>query len=170
MGFSDAVSILSLVISVIALAITAFVSLRQVALMRHANLLPAFVDLLQEFRSGDLYSHQDFILHELKDHSVEGGYSGLGSDERRSFLIMFDYLSSMACLVSFGIVTVYHIYAMYGYVFQDMWAQMRPFIEKERELTGREIGFAVEDLCHRLSKVDHARMVREIRIQPTSLS
>jgi hypothetical protein len=137
--------------------------------MRHANLLPAFVDLLQEYRSSDFYSHQYFILHELKHHSAEGGYSGLGSNERRSFLIMFDYLSSMACLVSFGIVTVYHVYAMYGYVFQDMWTQMRPFIEKERKLTGREIGFVVEDLCRKLSKVDHATMVREVKIQPTGL-
>jgi hypothetical protein len=169
MGFSNAVSVLSLVISVIALAITAFVSLRQVGLMRHANLLPAFVDLLQEFRSSDFYSHQDFILHELKNNSAEGGYSGLGSNERTSFLIMFDYLSSMACLVSFGIVTVYHVYATYGYVFQDMWTQMRPFIEKESELTGREIGFVVEDLCRKLSKVDYAAMIREMRIQPTSL-
>jgi len=81
---------------------------------------------------------------------------------------MFDYLSSMACLVDFGIVTVYHVYATYGYVFQDMWTQMRPFIEKEGELTGRKIGFVVEDLCRKLSKVDHATMVREMRIQPTN--
>jgi hypothetical protein len=92
------------VISLIALAITAFVSLRQVALMRHANLLPAFVDLLQEFRSGDFYSHQDFILHKLGSLSSEGGYSGLGKNERTHFLKMFDHMSSMACLVSFGIV------------------------------------------------------------------
>jgi hypothetical protein len=169
MDFSNAVSVLSLVIAIIALAITAVVSLRQVALMRHANLLPAFVDLLQEFRSNDFYSHQDFILNKLKDHSADAGYSGLGSNERRSFLIIFDYLSSMACLVSFGIVTVYHVYAMYGYVFQDMWTQMRPFIEKERELTGREIGFVVEDLCRKLSKVNHATMVQEMGIQPMSL-
>jgi len=166
MGFSNAVSILSLVISVIALAITAFVSLRQVALMRHANLLPAFVDLLQEFRSSDFYTHQDFILYKLKNYSAENGYSGLEANERKSFLIMFDYLSSMACLVNFGIVTVYHVYATYGYVFQDMWTEMRPFIEKESRLTDREIGFVVGDLCRKLSEVDHAAMVRAMKIQP----
>ena len=159
------ISVLSLVIALIALAITAVVSLRQVALMRHANLLPAFVDLLQEFRSGDFYSHQDFILHKLGSLSAEGGYSGLSKNERTHFLKMFDYMSSMACLVSFGIVDIHHVFAMYGYVFQDMWAQMRPFVDKERELKGREIGFAVEDLCRRLSNVDYADVAREMRLQ-----
>ena len=78
---------------------------------------------------------------------------------------MFDYMSSMACLVSFGIVNIHHVFAMYGYVFQDMWAQMRPFIDKERELKGHEIGFAVEDLCRRLSNVDYADVAREMRLQ-----
>ena len=159
------ISVLSLVISLIALAITSFVSLRQVALMRRANLLPAFVDLLQEFRSGDFYSHQDFILYKLRNYSAKEGYSGLGENERTHFLMMFDYMSSMACLVSFGIVDIHHVFAMYGYVFQDMWAQMRPFVDKERELTNREIGFAVEDLCRKLSNVNFGAVAREIRLQ-----
>src|SRR5215472_3130140 len=163
MDFSNAISILSLVISLIALVISALVSLRQIVLMRHSNLLPAFVNLLQEFRSGNYYSQQDFILYELQNYPVEKGYSGLDSDARTQFLLMFDYMTSMAGLVSFGVINIYHVYAIYGYVFQDMWIQMRPFIEKEGELKGRKIGFAVEDLCRKLSSVDHAAMMREIR-------
>ena len=43
-----------------------------------------------------------------------------------------------------------------------MWQQMRPFVEKERERTGREIGFMVDDLCRRLSSVNHATMTRQL--------
>jgi len=165
MDFSNAISILSLVISLIALVISAFVSLRQIALMRHSNLLPAFVNLLQEFRSGNYYSQQDFILYELHNYPVEKGYSGLDPDARTQFLLIFDYMASMAGLVSFGVINIYHVYAIYGYVFQDMWAQMQPFIEKEGELKGYRIGFVVDDLCRKLSSVDRAAMMREMRIE-----
>jgi hypothetical protein len=159
-------SVLSLAIALVAVAITTLVSVRQAALMRHANELPAFVDLLQEYRSGDFYVHQQFILHDLGNLSPRQGYSGLRPSARRHFLIMFDYLSSMACLVSFDIVTVYHVYAIYGYLFQDLWAQMRPFVLQERELKGRDIGFVVEDLCRKLAAVDHETMARKLGIQP----
>jgi hypothetical protein len=76
---------------------------------------------------------------------------GLPRGQRRHFLIMFDYMSSMACLVSFEIVTINHVFAMYGFLFQDLWSQMRPFVEREREPTGREIGFVVEDLRQALA-------------------
>jgi len=165
MDVSNAISVLSLAISLIALVFSILVSLRQTMLMKHSNLLPAFVNLLQEFRSGNYYSQQDFILYRLRYHSVERGYSGLDSDARTQFLLMFDYMSSMAGLVSFGVINIYHVYAIYGYVFRDMWDQMRPFVEKEGELKGRTIGFAIDDLCNKLAKVDHAAMMREIRIE-----
>jgi len=156
MDLSYALSVLSLGLSLAAIMVTAYISIRQVTLMRHANELPAFVDLLQEYRSGDFYAHQYFILNDLKKYSPGKGYSGLKVRQRKHFLTIFDYMSSMACLVSFDIVTINHIFAMYGYVFQDMWGQMRPFIERERELTGRDIGFVVEDLCGKLSDASHA--------------
>lgn len=166
---NNVLSVASFAVALVAVAITTLVSVRQAALMRHANELPAFVDLLQEFRSSDFYVHQQFILHDLRERTPKRGYSGLKPPDQRQFLIMFDYLSSMACLVSFDIVTVYHVYAMYGYLFQDLWAQMRPFVLRERELKGRDIGFVVEDLCRKLAAVDHEAMARKLGIQPSLL-
>jgi hypothetical protein len=163
-GFGDTLSIISLVLSLVAITITAYLSVRQVTLMRHANELPAFVDLLQEYRSGNYYAHQYFILNDLQAFSPQKGYSGLPPRQRKHFLVMFDYMSSMACLVSFNIVSVNHVFAMYGYLFQDIWHQMRPFVEKERELTGREIGFMVEYLCRKLSDFSHTTAVGDLPI------
>jgi hypothetical protein len=120
---------------------------------------------LQEYRSGNFYTHQYFILNDLQTYSPEKGYSGLPPRQRKHFLVMFDYMSSMACLVSFDIVSVNHVFAMYGYLFQDIWHQMRPFVEKERELTGREIGFMVEYLCQKLSEFSHATAVGNLPIR-----
>jgi hypothetical protein len=164
MGLSNALSVVSLVLAVVAIIATAYISVRQASLMHHANELPAFVDLLQEYRTGDFYVHQYFIINDLKKYSPDKGYSGLAPGQRRHFLIMFDYMSSMACLVSFEIVTINHVFAMYGFLFQDLWSQMRPFVEREREPTGREIGFVVEDLCGKLSRVRYADVARNLRI------
>jgi hypothetical protein len=164
MEFSTALSIASLMLSMVAIIIAAYMSVRQVRLMRHANELPAFVDLLQEYRSGDLYVIQSFILNDLGEYSAERGYSGLPALQRKQFLTMLDYMTSMACLVGFDIVGINHIFAMYGYLFQNMWNQMRPFVEKERERTGHDIGYIVEDLCRKLSKVDPKRFRRDLRL------
>jgi hypothetical protein len=167
MGLSDVLSIVSLALSLVAIITAGYISVRQATLMHHANELPAFVDLLQEYRTGDFYVHQYFIINDLKKCSPKNGYSGLTPEQRKHFLIMFDYMSSMACLVSFEIVTINHVFAMYGFLFQDLWSHMRPFVERERELTGREIGFVVEDLCHKLSRVSYAAVARNLRISDT---
>ena len=164
MELSSALSVASLVLSLVAIVIAAQLSIRQVKLMRHANEVPAFVDLLQEYRSSDFYVYQDFILNGLSGYAAENGYTGLPLAQRKQFLAMFDYMTSMACLVGFGIVGVNHIFAMYGYLFQDMWIKMLPFVEKERERTGRQIGSIVEEMCRKLSNVDHAIFLRDLRL------
>ncbi len=162
MGSSNALSIASLALSLIAIIIAAYISIRQVRLLRHANEVPAFVDLLQEYRSGDLYVIQDFILNDLSQYDKSQGYSGLPLPQRKQFLTMLDYMTSMACLVGFDIVNINHIFAMYGYLIPAMWSKMRPFVEKERELTGHKIGFIVEELCRKLSNVDHEKFLRDL--------
>jgi hypothetical protein len=164
MGFDDGLSVISLTLSLAAVVIAAYLSVRQVTLMRQANELPAFVDLFQEYRTGDFYVHQYFIINDLPAYSTEKGYTGLPPEQRRHFLVMFDYMSSIACLVKFDIVTVNHVFAMYGYLFQDMWHRMQPFVEKERELTGREIGFMVEYLCGKLRDFDEETAIDNLPV------
>jgi len=129
--------------------------------MRHANELPAFVDLCQEYRSSDLYVCENFILNDLSNYTAEYGYSGLPLAQRKQFLTILDYMTSMACLVGFDIVGINHIFAMYGYLFPDMWSKMRPFVENEGVLTGRKIAYIVEELCEELRNVNHAKFLRK---------
>jgi hypothetical protein len=161
MGFSNALSIASLMLSLIAIIVAARMSIHQVRQMRHANEqmhhaneLPAFVDLCQEYRSSDLYVIENFILNDLCEYTAEYGYSGLPLAQRKQFLTMLDYMTSMACLEGFDIVEIDHIFAMFGYLFPNMWSKMQPFIKKEEGRTEHEIARIVEQLCDKLSKND----------------
>jgi hypothetical protein len=164
MSLSDIASLVSLVLSSAAIGISGFLSIRQIRVMRQANQLPAVVELLQEYRSDGFVEHQDYILNKLSRHDPSGGYSGLNFEARRHFLPVFDYLSSMACLVAFRVVSVEHIFALYGFLIPRLWRAMLPYVEEERRLTGNDVGFIIQGLVSHLESTTSREVAQQLRI------
>jgi hypothetical protein len=79
MDVSDSIT---LVLSIVALAVSGFLAFRQNMLQKLTNNAPALVDLLSQFRSSAVHEGFEFVCTELDRYEPEKGLSGLPPDVR----------------------------------------------------------------------------------------
>jgi hypothetical protein len=79
----NVLSISALLLSLLALAVSTRLTIKQQAIQRHANTLPALAMLLAEFRSADFHESYEYVCARLEEHPADCGISGLPPEARR---------------------------------------------------------------------------------------
>jgi hypothetical protein len=146
-----ALSIASLALSLIAIATSTLLLLRQTIFMRHANEMPVSVGLYQEFRSAEFQAAEEYILKSLPgDYDPSIGLSNLPTEARNPSYKVASFYSSLGALVTLGIVDERFAVSLLGDAAERDWRTLEPYIVRERELCGDEYVFAFyEDLVCR---------------------
>jgi hypothetical protein len=130
-------NVTALALSAVSLAISVALALRQVATMRHANQLPVFVELTQEFRDEDFQHAEYYVTERLaKEQSPKLGISGLPEVQRDAVSRVVTLFSTFAALTSFRMVPESMIVALFGFRANRVWTALEPVITREREIRG----------------------------------
>ena len=163
----NVLSLAAVVISIIAVAISMLFGFRQVRLMRHANYVPAIVDLVTEFRSAQFNDHFRYVCERLQeDHSSELGISSLPDEARTAVYDVAYYLSTFATLSTLRIIKPETLLALFHNRIFVAWAALEPFVIREREVgsAGRHLLALLESFVTRYNgRVDEsvAKLVAE---------
>lgn len=149
---SIALNITSLLLSVVAVATSTLILVRQTVFMRHANEIPVSVELYQEFRSAEFQAAEEYVLKALlasNDQSI--GLSNLPSEARNPSYRVAAFYSSIGALVTLGLVDERFAVSLLGDAAERDWRTLEPYIFRERQLCGDDYVFAFyEDFVCRI--------------------
>ncbi|MFY1674909.1 hypothetical protein ACN27G_34055 [Plantactinospora sp. WMMB334] len=135
MDVNLAVNIAAIVISLSAVALSAFFGLRQLRSMRRANSTVVAIELLtRECRSDAFLDSEEFVLYELSSHPPDGGVNGLRPEHRRHATRVGLFFSSLGALSVFGGIETKMIVGLVPTRARRAWVALEPYILAERQL------------------------------------
>ncbi|WP_051808112.1 DUF4760 domain-containing protein [Actinoplanes subtropicus] len=134
MADGQTLGVAALVVSLLALVISAVFAARQVVLMRNANYVPVLIDLLSQFRSMEFNDNYRFICTRLPvEHDSVGGITGLPDDVREKIYDVAYYYQVFAALTALGVLQDQHIIVVLRDRIIHVWEAIEPFVLVERE-------------------------------------
>ncbi|MFJ8056554.1 hypothetical protein [Streptomyces sp. NPDC096142] len=127
-------NLLALFISICAVAISLLFGLRQLAIARHANYIPALLDLLGEFRRVEFHERYDYVCSRLREeHSPELGLSGLPPEAKKSVYSVAYFFQTLAGMYALGVIGEDVAMVMVRGRVKSVWRAVEPYVLKERE-------------------------------------
>ncbi|MFI9310941.1 DUF4760 domain-containing protein [Streptomyces triculaminicus] len=133
-------------LSGVALFIAVYTAISQAVLLRRGNQLPAYVDLLADFRSMEFHDRYRFVTQRLSvEYDPVLGLSGLPDEARRQVYDTVYYYQNIAVLRLAGIVDDEMMALLRGRVIK-VWEAVAPFVERERELMGANGPYMLRNL------------------------
>ncbi|MFF0087357.1 hypothetical protein ACFYR1_48105 [Streptomyces canus] len=153
MDISTMINTGAVVVSVSALAISSWLARNQFTAQRHGNHVGPVLDLLSELRSLDFQRNYAFIRDELPQLPSDSGISGLDLDAQRKIYDVGYFLQLWAVLAYLDIIDERFVNALLRRRYLEIWAALKPFVNKERELLGvpdSAILSVLEDFVKRL--------------------
>ncbi|MFK4227619.1 hypothetical protein [Streptomyces sp. NPDC019890] len=127
---------LAIILSVVALASSTYLAFYQTVLMRRANYLPVYVDLLTAFRSSEFHEQYRFVTEILPvEHDAQLGFSGLPDDAKKAAYNIAYYYQNFAVLRLIGIIDE-EVIALLHLRIVKVWQSLEPFVRREREIMG----------------------------------
>ncbi|MET9888847.1 hypothetical protein ABZZ47_01290 [Streptomyces sp. NPDC006465] len=147
---SLAINLVSLLISLIALAISAYLAHRQASAAHGANLIPVIFNSFREWRQPDFVQTQKYILASLSiDHDAEMGLSGIPEPLQSQIDKVAIFYDDLGKLVAYRALDWKIVVGTFGVTTVKVWAELRPFIYREREIRGTRHMACFEDLACR---------------------
>jgi len=126
----------ALVVSLLALIISAAFGARQILLMRNANYVPVLIDLLGQFRSLEFNDNYHFVCTRLAvEHEPASGISSLPDEVRAKIFDVAYYFQLFATLAALRVVRDDHIIPVIRDRVVQVWDAIEPFVLAEREST-----------------------------------
>ncbi|MFJ3673366.1 hypothetical protein ACIPSE_43625 [Streptomyces sp. NPDC090106] len=130
---STVFNLLAITVSVAALVASLWFGARQVRTARHANHLPALMDLLSEFRSVRLHDQYQYVCTRLvQEHDPDAGLRGLPHEVREIVYNVAYFFQTLASLYAMGIIDESTATLMVRRRAATVWKALRPFVERER--------------------------------------
>ncbi|GAA2589594.1 hypothetical protein GCM10010435_80250 [Winogradskya consettensis] len=128
-------SLSSLVVSILALAVSGGVAVRQLVRMRHSNMLPVALDLFREFRTGQFRDNMRYIVEDLWTEHPPGDDTGildLPDNDRARVIPVVSYFNNVGVLVANGVVDETVVRGFMGQSVLRAWDRAAPYLRAER--------------------------------------
>ncbi|MFM9633512.1 MULTISPECIES: DUF4760 domain-containing protein [Streptomyces] len=127
-------NVLALTISICALTTSVWLAGHQVRAAQQANCLPAYLELLSEFRSPELHDQYAYVCSRLnQEHSPDGGLRALPVGPREIAYNVAYFFQTFASLYALGIIDEKTAIMMVRSRTIKVWEALRPYVERERQ-------------------------------------
>ncbi|MFI6334870.1 hypothetical protein [Streptomyces sp. NPDC050535] len=127
-------NLMALLISIGAVATSLIFGMRQLAIARHANYMPALLDLLSEFRKVEFHEQYNYVCRRLREEcSPELGMSELPPEAKESVYSVAYFFQTLAGMYALGIVEEEVAMVMVRGRVRAVWRAIEPYVVKERE-------------------------------------
>jgi hypothetical protein len=131
---STAINVGAVVVSISAAVVSTWLARHQFRAQRYSNYVDPLIDLLNEFRSLEFHRDYAYVCQELPKQSSEHGISGLAEEAQRRIYNIGYLFQLYAILAQLDIVDHRFVGALLRRRYVEVWAALRPFVEREREL------------------------------------
>lgn len=125
-------NIVSLLLSSVAITLSARLTGRQAKSQEDANLLSITIDLFREWRSEEFKVSYTYVVRELRSHDTAHGFD-LPIEARRHAVRVSHYLDNLGLLVHYGVVRRDLVISFIGGAILDAWTSLAPYIYTERD-------------------------------------
>jgi hypothetical protein len=165
-------NIAAVVISLLAVAISSFLAMRQAVLARQANQITTFVDLLSEARSAEFRNREYAVWRDLPQHDPKGGFGQLSDEERTNVEVVCSFYSAVAYCIAIGVLDHDLALVPIRYRLLRTWASVLPLLSSEREARGDGDSYfsLLEDMVRQARITDQRRSEQRLsrRAFPTA--
>lgn len=159
------INLVALIFSVLAIAVSGWMALRQTRIMRQANQLPIIVELFQEFRGQSIQDSERFILLELRrQHDPNLGYTNLPEPAKAHVHNINTFFISIGVLIAYGVIDAEIMITIIGYRAQQIWSVLEPFVRREREIRGSSYGDYFEDFVSRCCRTPPETLMEQLKL------
>jgi hypothetical protein len=162
------VSAIALAFSLIAIVVSAILTLQQLRLMRHANLLPVLIDAFRDFRSLTFKEHLEFI-EGLQDQYPPGkwGFDELPEPARTRANVVAVFFHDVGILVANGIIDDTLASSYMGRSVLRAWDSLAPYITNSRnQRNDPNLFLFFEHLAAIISQNPPAKLNKRLKLQP----
>jgi hypothetical protein len=143
-------NVLALVVSAVALAVSAATASRQIRIAQNSNLIPVIADLFRETRSSEFLKSMEFIRDQLTTaHPGNPAYRELPEDARGHIRRVGLFYDDIGKLVAHGVISESLILGAYGGAVPRIWELVAPYVLSERQKYGNASMAYFEDLAAR---------------------
>ncbi|MFI1440382.1 DUF4760 domain-containing protein [Streptomyces fructofermentans] len=127
-------NVLAVAISVTAVVASMWFGARQVRIAQHANHLPAFMELLAEFRDPRMHEQYAYVCSELgRRHSPDNGLRGLPPEARTAVYSIAYFFQTLAGMYAVGVIDETTAVIMVRGRAAKVWSAIEPYVERERQ-------------------------------------
>ena len=129
-------NIVATILSVMALLSSIYIALEHRGLQKRANFVPAYMKMIDEFRSVEFQDRLLYVTTRLRsDHDPHLGISGLPDEVRRAVFDVGYFYQGVGMLrlqniLDEAIVPTLHVRGT------QVWEAIAPYVEREREIQG----------------------------------
>lgn len=127
-------NIVAIGLSVLALSSSTYFAFQQVSSLKRANYLPAYLELLEDFRSPTFHQHHRYVIQRLRaEHDPDLGISGLPAEAQEAVYDVAFFLHNFVILKRLGIIDDRYLMTLNDRAVRT-WEAIGPFVRREREL------------------------------------
>ena len=149
------VSTMALGFSVVAIIVSAVLTIRQLRLMQHSNLLPVIIDIFRESRAPEFREHLAYIETRLRDqHPPEKtSLSDMSEPAITHVRAVANFFGGVGILLANGVIDDVLATQLYGSSVLQAWYTLAPYIRNERSRRNDEnVYLYFENLAYMVSQ------------------
>ncbi|HEU5157152.1 MAG TPA: hypothetical protein VFU43_09155 [Streptosporangiaceae bacterium] len=162
----DANNLIALAISLTALVVSVFMTLRQLRLASGGNHLPVVLDAFKESRSPEWFEAHEYILKNLaEEHAPDCGWRGLPASARTQVSAIGLFFDDLGKLVAHGMIDERLVIGSYGTMIVRLWDALAPYVYAERQAYGLHFWIYYEDLAARVAATHPESVYAKLRMR-----
>ena len=156
----------ALAISLVALVVSMFLTLRQIRLASGGNHLPVVLDAFQHTRSTAWLEAEKYVLTELTDeHPADCGYQDMPAPARGHAGTIGLFYDDLGKLVAHGMIHQSLVIGSYGTNIVRLWDSLAPYVYAERRAHGLHFWIYFEDLAARTAASPPDQVYADLRLR-----
>lgn len=160
-------NVATLVVSLVALVVSAIVGVRQIRLSDGGNQLPVVLEAFRESRAPGWLPANEYVLNTLATKcSPEHGHRGLPDEARVHTNAIGLFYDDLGKLVAHGVIDKDLVIGAYGTMIVRLWDALAPFVYTERRLYGLHFWIYFEHLAALTGQTDMDRVYRSLCARP----
>jgi hypothetical protein len=129
-------NIVAIITSVVAFIASTYIALQHRALQKNANFIPAYMQILKEFRNVAFHDNYRYVTTQLQaEHDPKLGISGLPDEARRAVYDIGYFYQGFGMLRLMRVLDDQVLPTMQARIVR-VWEAIEPYVERERELQG----------------------------------
>lgn len=153
------VSIVTVVISVVSLAVSGVLVLRQMRIARDGYALPVVLDMFGKLRTDEYFAADQYVLHKFRAEVPDVvALTALPTATRAHLRVICGLYDDLGKLVAHGIVSEELVVGSRGDSVTRVWDIVAPFVYEERRVKGTHLWIYLEDLAARAARTPAAEI------------